>query len=238
MKEIPILYSDPPEVDAKKKLSVEMIVAYLDKQLRKFPKFLKEKYKDKKKSEREVRISQILCPFLRNYREVDEYLLFDFEREWNYEDSARSSDFAIIDVKKFKKSQKLPQPIFTIEAKRLPTTGTDKKTKKSRKKEYVEGNLGGIERYKRGHHGKDLPKSAIVGYVQKENCSHWQTEINKWIDALIANNTDTTIQWNSSDLLKEVSDFGKTRKYYSKNARIINSKRDSIELHHYLMELN
>lgn len=238
MKKFPLLYSKPPKIDAKKKLSIEMIVVYLDNQLHKFPTFLREKYQNRKKIERETRVSQLLCPFLRNFREVDEYLLFDFESEWDYEESNRSSDFAVIDVKKFKRSWKLPQPIFTIEAKRLPTTGTDKKTKKSREKEYVEGNLGGIERYKRGHHGARLSQNAIVGYIQKENCSHWHTKINEWITDLISNNTDDSIHWDFQDLLVETDSFITTKKYISTNTRKVDSVTDSVRLHHYLMELS
>lgn len=90
-------------------------------------------------------------------------------------------------------------PIFCIEAKRLPVK------EKHRKLEYVighggakGGDLGGIQRFKEKHHAHNLSSSAILGYIQKETFSHWFTQINSWIDNLIL--TDPT-NWNSDDKL-------------------------------------
>ncbi len=222
------------EIDAEKKLSIEMIIAYLDERLPYFPNFFKVRYSTTYLTDSEPIISQNLSTFLNTFRKPDEVSLFNFEREWKR--SRYAVDFAVIDVKSFKESNEKPKPFFTIEAKRLPAPKKNKKDN-SREKEYVAGNSGGVERYKRGKHGIELFQSAIVGYVQKENCSHWHKEINKWIKDL-ESKSDSSIQWNSSDLLKEVENFGIIRKYNSQNTRIINSKKDSIELHHYLMELN
>ena len=222
------------EIDAEKKLSIEMIIAYLDERLPDFPKFFRDRFSNIYLNASEPIISQWLCTFLNTFREANEAILFEFGRE--FKKSRYAVDFAVIDVKSFKESTEEPKPFFTIEAKRLPAPKKNKKDN-NREKEYIEGNSGGVERYKRGHHGAGLSQSAIVGYIQKENCSHWFNEINKWIKDL-ESKSDSSIQWNSSDLLKEVKDFGKTRKYNSQNTRIINSEKDSIELHHYLMELS
>ena len=225
-----------PEIDAEKKLSVSEIVDYLDKHLPEFPSVFKKKTSIRK-IEAEIKISQELCLFLNFNRQQNEFSLFHFDREWNYEDSQRSSDIGIVDVKTYHSSSKSTQAFFVIEAKRLPTIGTDKKTKKSREKEYVEGNLGGIQRYKKGHHGNNLSQSAMIGYVQKETCLHWHSKINEWINDLISNNSDISIHWDSEDLLIETNNFNTTKKYTSKNTRIVNSITDSIFLYHYLMEL-
>lgn len=214
---------------------VERIIAFLDKKLPDFPEvFLKKTAAKKIKAE--VKISQELCVFLNTYRQDDEISLFLFQTEWNYED-ARSSDFAVIDVVTYHSSTEPTKPFFYIEAKRLPTTGKDKKTGQSREREYVEGNLGGMERYKRGHHGDGLPDSSIIGYIQKQNFKHWHGKINEWIQDLIDTNKKTDIVWNDKDLLVGISDLKSVQKYRSKNTRIVNSQKDSITLHHYLIDI-
>ena len=122
----------------------------------------------------------------------------------------RTVDFVVIDVKSFHETIERPQPFFTIEAKRLPPPEKDNKGE-SREKEYVQGRSGGVERYKEDVTAEGLPESAIVGYIQRENCSHWFTEINQWIKDLEPK-SDSSIQWNSSDLLKEVKNFWKNPK--------------------------
>ena len=214
------------EIDADKKLALAQIVAYLDEYLTNFPAFFKT-ITSTKKIKAEKKISRELLLFLNNVWTQEKTSIFYFYPEWEYDNSHRSSDLAVINVKTG--GNRPTETFFVIEAKRLPTGS-------GREKEYVKGNLGGIERYKRGHHGAGLPQSAIVGYIQKETCTHWHTKINEWIKDLFANNTD--IHWNSDDLLVQSDDFDKTKKYHSKNTRIIDSEEDSIELHHYLMELN
>jgi len=220
--------STTAEIDAEKKLALTEIVVYLDEYLPNFPSFFKKKTSIKK-IKVEKKISRELCLFLNNVWDQNKTSIFHFYPEWEYDNSHRSSDFGVIDVRT--ESNKPTETFFVIEAKRLPTGS-------GREKEYIEGNLGGIERYKRGHHSAGLPQSAIVGYIQKENCSHWHAKINEWIKELSSSNTDESIKWNSDDLLVQSKNFGKTKKYHSKSTRIIDSEEDSIELYHYLMELN
>lgn len=229
IEKIPSQIVGEENIDASPLVSIKAILDYLDKHLPNFPEFLEVK----KINIAEVRISQVLCPFLNISRKLDEVYLFEFERETMDEDSQHSSDFAVIDVKDFLKSPFPLKPLFTIEAKRLPTPGNDKDGN-SREKEYVEGKLGGIERYKRGYHGKNLPQSAMIGYVQKENCDHWFDKINQWITDLIRNNKDTTINWNKADLLECISDSPTMKKCKSTNKRAA----DDITLFHYLISLN
>ena len=205
---------------------VGAVIDFLDKNLLGFPDDFKKRTPNPE-SIRENLISQELKIYL-NRRSSDE--LFSFEFEWEQEDSKRSPDLAVITVKD-NNPFGLTKAFFVIEAKRLPTGSGE------RKKEYVEGNLGGMQRYKKGHHGGGLTQSSIVGYVQDKDCNHWYLEINSWINDLIKPNAETDISWEKSDLLKETSNFGKTRKYNSKNKRRVGSNTDFIELHHYLIEL-
>lgn len=119
---------------------------------------------------------------------------------------------------------------FTIECKRLPTPGTD------RKKEYVSGNYGGIERFKRNLHGNNLTKSAIVGYIQKNDFKYWFKNINEWISSQVSDNNDPSIIWTNEDILIHQSTYkNKVAKYQSTNFR--KAKKNSILLLHYLMDL-
>ena len=84
--------------------------------------------------------------------------------EYDEPESERTDDFGFIKFTSYRKEDENDDAFFVMEAKRLPTPS------KSREKEYVEGNLGGIERFKRGHHGNSLAKSAMVAYIQNETC--------------------------------------------------------------------
>lgn len=122
---------------------------------------------------------------------------------------------------------------FSIEAKRLPTPG------QKREKEYVTGDdkpSGGIERFKKGIHGKNLKYSAIIGYIQGENPNHWYLRINEWIDELIASSSEV---WKSEDKLIKL-DIKTTGidKFISKNLRSEhNGEQDFISLFHFWINL-
>ncbi len=64
------------------------------------------------------------------------------------------------------------EPFLALEAKRLPTP------RASRKREYLEGNLGGVSRFKRGLHAPKLMTIGMIGYIQKYDFSHWLSTIN------------------------------------------------------------
>lgn len=92
-----------------------------------------------------------------------------------------------------------------FEAKRL-----NYKLGKSREKEYVIGeytsgtrtnNSGGIERYKNETHGDKVVHGGIIGYLQDHEFSVWMKSVNDWIDAEIANPSDTNLDWKEIDRL-------------------------------------
>jgi hypothetical protein len=212
--------------------SVGKLIEFLDKYLPEFPALFKKKTADMN-IQAEDDISQEVWEHLQSIaHRTRKIFMFQFQRK--HRESTRSSDFGVLIVKPFNTAPS--KEFYRIEAKRLPTPGTDKDGN-SREREYVQSDAGGIQRYKKGFHAPDLSQSAIIGYIQKENCSHWQSAINKWINDLISNNSDPSIHWDSDDLLIETNNFNTTKKYSSKNKRIVNSITDSIYLHHYLVEL-
>ncbi|MDR3366950.1 MAG: hypothetical protein LBO71_08300 [Prevotellaceae bacterium] len=67
--------------------------------------------------------------------------------------------------------------IFDIECKRLNTS-------LPHVKEYVSGNTGGIERFKKNKHGVNLSRSALIGYMEDKTDTYWLRQINAWINGL------------------------------------------------------
>jgi hypothetical protein len=219
---------DLPEIDADKLTSIRKVIEFLDKNLPDFPNYFKNKT-SKIAVEPEDDISQILWVFLER-KARSEFFMVQFQ--YRYPKTRRSSDFGIIEAEDNYQNT-LDEYFFVIEAKRLPTDFKDK----SREKEYVSSDSGGMQRYKKGYHGANLSDSALIGYIQKDDCNHWHQKINEWIMDLIKTNKSVDISWNNDDLLVLEKDFINTKKYYSQNVRIVDSVKDSIRIHHYLMEL-
>jgi hypothetical protein len=191
--------------------TVDSIVSFLDNKLPLFRGDVGINVKN------EDEISQECCIFLA--REArNSFFMFHFQHK--YLGQNRSSDFSIISAEKFSSKE----PLFVIEAKRLPTPGS------GRQREYVQGNLGGIERFKRGFHGKSLGNSAMIGYVQRETFEHWFKEINSWINDLVLNSKDSSISWIETDKLKFEKNLDELIKYSSSHSRVKESK---INLIHY-----
>ena len=122
---------------------------------------------------------------------------------------------------------------FSIEAKRLPTPG------QNREKEYVIGQdkpSGGIERFKKRIHGKDLKYAAVIGYIQKEDSNHWFLKINDWIGELMSSAPDL---WKEDDkLIKQDSKLSGIDNYVSKNFRsVVEGQEDFISLFHFWINL-
>lgn len=121
---------------------------------------------------------------------------------------------------------------FSIECKRLPTPGH------GREKEYVSGNLGGIERFKRSLHGETSSHNAIVAYVQQNEFEFWHKIINEWIEERISFNADTSISWFKPDKLNNICGYLRPEiaKYISNNFRDLTN--DEIKLYHLWVKLS
>jgi len=144
-------------------------------------------------------------------RAKDENLLFSF--------NAKSGVDFRIQVAPFKLGT---DPIFVIEAKRLSKQHYD----------YVRGDTGGIERFKREFFGfgKHLSTSAMIGYIQELNKDHWIQKINLWIDELLK--IDSDLIWTEEDKLVVENDLSH---YISKHLRVSGT---NITLYHFWISLN
>jgi len=170
----------------------------------------------------EDEITQDCCIFLnREARET----FFMFQFQYKYIGKQRSSDMSIISALKLDSQY----PLLVIEAKRLPTPN------KVREREYVQGNLGAIERFKRGFHGSGLKKSIILAYVQQETFDHWHKKICSWIKDLIDHEKQDLITWSNDDLLLPKKKIKSVNKYVSHNSR---SNEMPIDLLHYWIYTN
>jgi hypothetical protein len=124
---------------------------------------------------------------------------------------------------------------FSIEAKILPTPGSD------REKEYligrqVKGNYkyyGGVERFKKELHGKDLEHAGLIGYIKQRDFKYWQVMVNSWIDELIISNHDISIVWTDDDKLIEQYANPLIARFISSNKR----QNDEIALFHLWVKL-
>ncbi len=126
-----------------------------------------------------------------------------------------------------------------IEGKRLPH---DLSRRTQQDREYVQGNCGGIERFKREEYAKDLNSSIMVGYIQKKTTKEWPDTINDWINDLANKTTLPTRSkieatqiinnWSVCDKLMKISDFH----YFSVNSRI--SLSEDIRLDHFFIDLS
>lgn len=179
-------------------------------------------------------INQKLCIFLqRNTNQnLEEEFRFIFQSEYKERGSNRRVDIGVIQAS----IKGRYRAFFTIECKRLPAPAPQ-----CREKEYVYGEietkyekLGGIERFKREHHGKGLSHSAIVAYVEKHDFCYWFETINSWINELCKPNSDTSIIWNEEDLLVKQYEKETLARYESENYRINN---DAIKLTHLWIKM-
>jgi hypothetical protein len=94
-------------------------------------------------------------------------------------------------------------------------------------------NCGGVERFKKGIHGKTLKYGGLVGYVQAQNFNYWCTAINSWIDDLIAGKIQASTHWTEDDRLTSEHTDKITAQYRSKNLR----EKDAIILFHLWVNL-
>jgi hypothetical protein len=116
----------------------------------------------------------------------------------------RAKDGVILDAKSYQNNQ----PFMVIEAKRL-----DSRLDKKREKEYVVGRIeknngqskyidsGGIERFKKEIHGKNVDCIGMIGYLQTEDFDNWLEKINSWIEEEINNPSSNCLVWLEDDKL-------------------------------------
>lgn len=135
----------------------------------------------------------------------------------NYE--GRFPDLSMLHVKADNHSS-----IFDIECKRLNSN-------LAHVDQYVSGNTGGIERFKRNLHGVDLSYSAMIGYMEDKTTGHWLTEINSWIKQ--QNDTDNVF-WKDDEYLCKTTNLY----YKSVHNRVNSNTSKSIKLFHFINNIN
>lgn len=147
-----------------------------------FPSYFKSIYSSVKK---ERHITQSFAELLtEEHRKSESILRFGFTNEYQTPNE-RNLD---IGIKFF--TQSMRDVFCAVEAKRLGTG--------AQAKQYVHGDTGGIERFKRGHHGSKLNRSIMLGYIQSQTINHWFEFVNTVIEV---QNSDDTIKWTGSDKL-------------------------------------
>jgi hypothetical protein len=177
-------------------------------------------------SGKENRVTDLLIAYFEEYLFLfdDGYSSIRFSKGPTEKDSTREPDIGVFP----RKTRNPFRPIIAFEAKRLYDS--------SHSSEYVYGDTGGIERFKRCKHVADDKMCGMIGYIQSNEPNYWFVKINDLISKLAKENTDETIDWTHEDeklILKK--SFTKVQKYSSLNYRKI--KNDSIRIFHYFIEL-
>jgi hypothetical protein len=177
-------------------------------------------------SEKENRITDLLIACFEEYLFLfnNGYFPIRFSKNPTETNSTREPDIGVFP----RETRKPFRPIIIFEAKRLYNS--------SHSNEYVCGDTGGIERFKRCKHAADDKVCGMIGYIQSNKANYWLVKINNWISKLSKENTDETIDWmHESEKLTLEDSFIKVQKYSSVNYR--KARNDSICIFHYFIEL-
>lgn len=201
------------------KIIVYKVIDFLDHNIDGFPQFLSNSGFDE---ENEKRINEMLATYLNNCT-TDFFYIDIFRFSFNKDTTIKSSNYnPDIGVMLGNKIVSSTNSFFHIECKRLPAR--DEKAER----EYVQGKLGGIQRFKEGNHGGALKYSAMIGYVQSNTLEHWYLNINSWIDELIT--SENILNWNANDKLSPNIE-GSFLRFSSLHQRI--NDPEPIKLFHY-----
>lgn len=145
--------------------------------------------------------------------------------------SGRTADFAAL-LYATPDSSVENDTILLFEAKRLPTPG------KNREREYLMGEVkrtrksGAIQRFKEELHGKHHTEAVILGYIQRNDISHFAQLINEWLDDLIDIPT-FDLKWSQDEHIEVVNNNKGIAQLKSCHPR--KTKKD-IVLHHIWIE--
>jgi hypothetical protein len=134
-------------------------------------------------------------------------------------DKQRAVDFYFYPVEKGVSKKSL----FSVEVKRLPTPEGHNRTK-----EYVLGDGGGIERFKREYHGKGLSNCGMLAFIEKYDFSHWYTTINSWITDNVASKL-----WSTEECLTNLT----VNTTWAKSLSIVKRKSSNMTLIHFWINI-
>jgi hypothetical protein len=200
---------------------VDKVLAFVDKNISGFCSY----YKSIEDSSRENRISDFLVHHLQLCKEEQSggFFPYDFRKNPTQQHSGKETDIGVFVLTRGTK----PVPIIEFEAKRFSAS--------SNNKEYVCGERGGIERFKRGQHSSHLSICGMFAYIQSNTSTHWIQKVNSWIEELSTNNVDTSIDWASNEKLVALNTFTKIEQFQSEHSRMQSS--NTIKIRHYFIEL-
>ncbi len=200
---------------------VEQILLFIDNHVTKFPAY----YKSIKDTDRENRISDFLVHHFQlcKVEYNQDYFPFDFRKNPTQEKSGKETDVGVYVLTRDRK----PSPIIEFEAKRF--------SESSRNEQYVYGDRGGIERFKRSYHSSHLKVCGMFAYVQSRTIEEWFNKVNGWLINQFNTNTDSSIEWLENEQLLKYTSLSAVEKYFSKHTR--KSLNDSISLWHYFIDL-
>lgn len=224
LRNIQITYNLPQSTDLSvtPKHEIEVILGFIDQNITFFPSY----YKANSDSDKENWISNLLVRHL-NLCNIEQggFLPFDFSKNPPQSRSGKETDIGVYAQTRNSK----PITIIEFEAKRFSET--------SNNKEYVCGERGGIERFKRGEHASHLPVCGMFAYVQSRTSNEWKQKVNTWISELAQYKSDPEIEWNSPDeKLSHISQLPPNADLYkSTNKRKV--PLNSIEIYHYFINL-
>ncbi|MEE8451870.1 MAG: hypothetical protein V3R99_08145 [Thermoguttaceae bacterium] len=192
---------------------------------------------DRTEEQSENRLNLQLCKFL-DARARSDFPMVCFHHE-EYQPGRRRVDLSAtpaeattIDARDYT----IYSPFIVFEGKRLPAPSAD------RKMEYVtsgESRKGGIQRFKLGLHGAELPVAAMIGYVQEQSSSHWHQLINEWISDLAAGRVSDVCPWKAAETLGHLEQDARKgiAACESTHERSGDVKGNSIQLHHLWVEM-
>lgn len=211
----------PDDLTVKDNHEVEQILLFVDDNLPNFPVF----YDSIKDSERENRISDFLVHYFQvcKMENGKSYFPYDFRKNPTQPNSGKETDIGVFVLTRGRK----PVPLIEFEAKRF--------SENSSNEQYVYGDRGGIERFKRGHHSSYLKVCGMFAYVQSRTPEEWLSKVNSWLNKQFETNTDTSIKWQEDEQLSKYASFSSIKKYSSMHSRKHSS--DNILLWHYFIDL-
>ena len=123
--------------------------------------------------------------------------------------------------------------LIPIECKRLPTPiGRDRD-----EREYLFSRFssaGGIQRFKAGHHGAAHVRAAMIGYVQERDIPFWFTQVEAWVDELVA---AAVSGWSVDDKLRLATHHAATRVASLQSEHQREASLDPILIDHLWIEM-
>lgn len=211
----------PNDLSVPSRYEVEQVLLFIDNHISGFSAY----YNQNKNSVRENWISNLL---VRHFNlcncENGGYLPYEFSKNPPQEDSTKETDIGVYINTRSSKAI----PIIEFEAKRF--------SESSNNQEYVYGERGGIERFKKGEHSKHLNECGMFAYVQSRTIEEWFLKVNRWIiNQSKYNNSNEWTRWTESEQLSKISSFESVEKFASCHNR--NKSGDAIFLWHYFIDL-